>query len=229
MQKIGIIGGIGPESTIEYYRSFLATHRRSNPSGEQLPIVINSVDVRKILSMIAEMDYESAVQYLLTEIEVLHRAGASVGLIAANTPHVVFGELSKLSPLPLVSIVEATCSRAKDLKLKRLGLMGTKFTMEGSFYSAEFSKHEIEVVAPAQGDLDYIHRIYVDELLNNQFRQETRDRVLEICGRMRLENEIDGVVLGGTELPLLLQCDSWDRIPLLNTTQIHVEAVLRVV
>src|SRR5213080_4180227 len=131
MKSLGIIGGVGPESTIEYYRNIIALYREKQRDGSYPEFIINSVDLKKGLDFMAANDLAGMAEYLLEEIPKLARAGADFGLIAANTPHVVFDDVAPKSPIPLISIVEATCAAAKTRKLKRLALFGTRYTMQG--------------------------------------------------------------------------------------------------
>jgi aspartate racemase len=164
--------------------------------------------------------------YLLEEIGKLARAGANFGLISANTPHIVFDEVASKSPIPLISIVEATCAAAKTRKLRRLALFGTRFTMQGTFYPKVFSREGIELVAPDATDQDYLHDKYLNELVSGKFLPETRVALLAIVDRMKAKSDIDGVILAGTELPLILRDAGHNGIPFLDTTKIHCEAAV---
>jgi len=226
MKTVGIIGGIGPESTIEYYRSIIAGYRQLQADGTSPAIVLTSLDVNRLLGWMETNQLSEVTDYLLDALQTLARAGADFGIIAANTPHIVFDELKRRSPLPLISIVEATCSEAKQRGIHRVGLLGTRFTMQASFYPDVFARQEIAVVIPHQDEQAYLHEKYLGELLKNTFLPETRERILEIVHRMKEQNGIEGVILGGTELPLLLRDDLVHGIPLLDTTQIHVRAVV---
>src|SRR5947209_5898074 len=124
---IGIIGGIGPESTIEYYRLILSFYRGRKNDGSNPPVLINSINMKRLLGLISAGELREASVYLGKEIEKLSKAGASFGLIAANTPHIVFDDLQAASPIPLISIVEETCEHAASLGLRRVGLFGAKF------------------------------------------------------------------------------------------------------
>ncbi len=139
MKTAGIIGGIGPESTIEYYRQIVAVYRDRKPDGSYPPVLINSIDLTKMLDMIGADRLPDVTEYLLGEVCKLSRAGADFGALAANTPHVVFDALRPQSPIPLISIVEVTCQAAQVRGLKRVGLFGTRFTMQGRFYPAVFA------------------------------------------------------------------------------------------
>jgi len=225
MKTIGIVGGIGPESTIDYYKLLIAAYleRRSDDSYPQ--IIINSVDMRKLVRIMNANDLTQLADWLVAEVQKLASAGAEIGLVASNTPHIVFDDLSRRSAIPLVSIVEATCDAAQGLCLTKLGLFGSRFTMQSSFYADVFSRKGIELAVPTSDEQDWIHRHYMDELVYGIFRPETRDRFVAIAQRMRAHDGIQALILGGTELPLLLR-DVDCGIPLLDTARIHVEAVM---
>jgi aspartate racemase len=164
--------------------------------------------------------------YLLEAIEKLARAGADFGIISANTPHIVFNEVAPKSPISLISIVEATRAAAKAQNLKRLALFGTRFTMQASFYPTVFARDAIELLVPDLQDQDYIHDKYMRELIPGKFLAETRAGLLAIVDRMNATSDIDGVILAGTELPLILRDPTHNGIPFLDTTKIHVEAAV---
>jgi aspartate racemase len=225
MRTAGIIGGLGPESTIDYYRSIIARYRARKPDGGYPQVIINSLDVDKGIAMIDAGRLDELADYLAAGLEPLIRAGADFGLMAANTPHLVFDELQRQSAIPLLSIVRATADRAKALGLKNVGLFGTGFTMRASFYPEEFQRAGIALVRPTESEREFIHKKYLGELLNNQFLPETRTEILRIAQRMKAEDGVEAVVLAGTELPLLLR-ESSAEIEFLDTTVIHVEAVV---
>lgn len=226
MKTIGMIGGIAPESTIEYYRSMVAAYRELRPDGSYPPIIINSINMARILEFLNAGELAGLTEYLVGEVRKLEKAGADYGLLTANTPHIVFDEISRQSPIPLVSIVEATCSAAKELGLKKLGLFGTRFTMQGRFYPDVFTREGIALAVPTEDEQAYIHDKYLNELVKGVFLEGTRTRLLEIVDRMKQREAIQGLILGGTELPLILR-DVTDRgIPFLDTTQIHVRAII---
>jgi aspartate racemase len=226
MKTAGIIGGIGPESTVEYYRSIIVSYREQRQDGSYPSIIINSIDLKKMLDLIGASELAEVTEYLAEEVQKLARAGADVGLLAANTPHVVFDEICRQSPIPLLSIVEATCEAAKASGLKRVGLFGTRFTMQGSFYPEVFSSERIQIVAPDEDEQAYIHDKYMNELVEGVFLPETRERLLTIVDRLKEREGIEGLILGGTELPLILRNSTTAGIPFLDTTQIHVKALV---
>jgi aspartate racemase len=141
-------------------------------------------------------------------------------------PHIVFGELLRRSPIPLISIVDATREAPEELGLRRLGLFGVRSTMQGHFYPGVFSKAAITLVVPEENERVYIHDKYMNELVKGVFLPETRERLLAIVDRLAKQEHAQGVILAGTELPLILREASYG-IPFLNTTQIHVKAAVR--
>jgi aspartate racemase len=228
MKTVGIIGGIAPESTIQYYRLMIAAYRQRKPDGSYPPILINSIDMKKMLDLIGANDLAGVTNYLIGEVGRLAQAGADFALFASNTPHIVFDEVQRQTSIRLLSIVKAACDSARSRGLKRVGLFGTRFTMQGRFYADEFSRHGISIVVPNPEEQAYIHTKYMTELVAGIFLPETRDEMLAIAERLQERDRIDGLVLGGTELPLLLHDERESAIPFLDTTQIHAEsAVIR--
>jgi aspartate racemase len=139
-------------------------------------------------------------------------------------PHVVFDQLE--SPIPLISIVEATCEVAKQMGFKKLALFGTRFIMQGILYPKVFSRDGIELVVPSSEEQDYIHQIYFGELVNGVVLPETRQKLLAILDRMRSEQKIQGLILGGTELSLIFRESTALGLPILDTTRIHVNSIV---
>ena len=226
MKTLGIIGGIAPESTIDYYRTIIALYRERKPDGSYPPLLINSIDLQRVLAAAGAGELDTLTDWLLVELEKLERAGADLAILASNTPHLVFDELERRASLPLISIVAATCEVAKTRGLKSLALFGTRFTMQAPGYRDVFSKHGIAVIVPEPADQDYIHEKYMSELVAGVFLPETRAGLLAIVDRMATQGNSDGVILGGTELPLILREPSHNGIPFLNTTRIHCEAAV---
>jgi len=226
MKTVGVIGGIGPESTIEYYRQLIAFYRAQHPDGSYPPIIINSINLKTMVDLFEVNDLAKVIEILVSEIQKLANAGAECGLLAANTPHIVFDEIQRLSPIPLVSIVEATCEVAQTLGLKRLALFGTRFTMQAKFYPDVFSKAAITLVMPQIQEQNLIHDKYMNELVKGIILPETRQRLLAIVDRLKEQEGVDGLILGGTELPLILGEITDRGIPFLDTTRIHAQAMV---
>ena len=223
MKTLGIIGGLGPESTVDYYQRIIAVYREHTGDRHYPEFVIVSVDLRKGLDFLDANDLSGIANYLLEGIDKLARAGADFGIISANTPHIVFDEVAPKSPIPLISIVEATCAAAKARELKRLALFGTRYTMKASFYPKVFSREGIELLVPEPNDQNWIHDKYFSELVPGKFLADTRAGLLAIVDRIKARSDIDGVILAGTDLPLILCDPHHNGIPFLDTTKIHVE------
>ena len=226
MKTVGIIGGVGPESTIEYYRFIIAGYRERKGDGSYPSIIINSVDLNQLIAWMNANELDNAAEYLVREIERLARAGADFGALASNTPHIVFDQIRARSPIPLISIVESACEAVQALGMKRPGLFGTRFTMQGQFYPEVFKRAGLPIILPNESEQTFIHEKYMGELLNNVFLPETREGLFVIADRMKEIDRIDGLILGGTELPLLMRADKRCTIPLLDTTRIHVERIV---
>lgn len=223
MKLLGIIGGTGPESTIDYYRLFVATYQKHRPDGSYPPLIINSIDLTKVLNLVSTNDLAGLTDYLLQEIHRLERAGVTIGLLAANTPHIVFDELQQSSPIPLISIVETVCQETIARQLKRIGLFGPRITMQGGFYQKVFERESLELVIPNIAEQEYIHTHYMTELVKGIFRAETREHLIDISQRLQREQGIEGLILGGTELSLLLRDENRIDVPILDAARLHVE------
>jgi aspartate racemase len=229
VKSLGIVGGIGPESTIEYYRFILDGYRSRVPDGSAPRIIIDSLDVNRAIALLEANDLAGLTSYLSESVERLARAGAEIALFAANTPHLVFEEVQQRSPISLLSIVQAACDHARGLGLRRLGLLGTGFTMRAKFFPEVFARAGIDLVVPNETERGLIHEKYIHELLKNQFLPETRAALLGIIDRMRKDERIDALLLAGTELPLLLRGAEPAGITFLDTTLIHVAAAVEAI
>jgi aspartate racemase len=224
-ESVGIVGGLGPESTIDYYRRILEAWGRENRSAAP-SIVIDSLDVQRALHLV-DKDRPALTEYLLASLQRLARAGVDFAAMTANTAHIVFDELAARSPIPLLSIVEVCAQEGQRRSLSRLGLLGTRFTMEAPFYPEVCARYGIAVVPPNAADRAWVHERYVGQLLKGEFRDDTRRELTSLVTRLRDEERIDGIILGGTELPLLLPSPVIAGIPALDTTALHVAAIVK--
>jgi len=225
MKTLGLIGGTGPESTIDYYRLLTAQYREKM-DGASPPVVINSVDLKKMITWMGANELDKVTGYLVEQFETLERAGVDFAALTANTPHIVFDEIKSRVNLPLISIVEAACERAQKLGLKSVGLFGTRYTMQAPFYPKVFSRTDIKLVTPNAEEQEYIHEKYFGELLKDTFLPETRARFLEIADEMKACDYVEAIILGGTEILLLLRTEEHNGIQLLDTTRIHVDRLI---
>jgi len=225
MTTVGLIGGLGPETTIDYYRRIVAAWQAVDPASAP-SIIIDSIDVQKVFRFVAS-DRTALADYLSKSVERLSNAGADFAAITANMPHLVFDEVDARSPVPLISIIAVCANEAARRGLRRLLLLGTRFTMESPMYPDGLRLRGIDVVVPSGPDQLFIHEHYAGEMVKGIFRDDVRERVVSIIGLAREAENIDGVILGGTELAILLPFDTIAGLPALNTTAIHVDAIVK--
>ncbi len=228
MKKLGLVGGMGPESTIPYYHDIVyGVHEKI---GEKFfpNLVIESVNVFDVLELISKEKYDEVFEYLMKAINNLTAGGADFAALTANTPHIIFDRLKEASPIPLVSIVEAVCDEAVSQNLKKIGLLGTIFTMTGEFFKKPFSKNGIEIIAPKKEEMEFINEKISTELELGIVKKDTLLEFQKIIKRMKDENNIQAVVLGCTELPILLN-DEVSPVPCLDTVKIHVQALINMI
>jgi aspartate racemase len=226
MKKIGLVGGMGPESTLEYYRGIIDAFKDGKGQLNYPEILIYSVNLSEFLALMRAGAHEKVLTLLRSKLEALKNAGADFAALTANTPHLYIDQLQERSPLPLVSIVEATCNEAFIKGLKRPGLFGTGFTMAATFYQKVFSSREMKIELPHPDEREILNRKLFEEIEQGIFTSETRNLLVTIMERMVREQGIDSLILGCTEFPLILTEPEYAGIPMLNTTQIHVNAIV---
>ena len=144
MKKLGLVGGMGPESTIPYYHDIVYSVQKKLGKSQFPEISIESVDLFKVTGYCASKEYDKLVDYLFKAIDNLTKSGCDFAALSANTPHIVFDELKKKSKIPLISIIEATADEAQKKSMKKIGLLGTVFTMEGDFFKKPFIDKNID-------------------------------------------------------------------------------------
>lgn len=225
MKTIGILGGMAPESTAEYYRILISLTRKGDWGRKYPEIIIYSLDFDQFYKNLSAGNNSEVISILSNGIDVLERAGADFGLMASNTPHMFFDEVKRNSSIFLLSIVRATAEEAMRRNYEKVGLLGTSFTMDGNFYKKEFEKKGIHLTVPNEEERKYIHGKIFEEIADGKFVKETRNEIFRIVERMKNEDGIDAAVLGCTELPLLLKEEEL-TLPFLNTTKIHARAAL---
>ena len=225
MKKLGLVGGMGPESTIPYYHD-IVYGVKDRVGNDFFPnLTIESVNVFEVLRLCGEQKYDELTDYLMKAINNLVNSGADFVALSANTPHIVFHKLQERSVVPLVSIVEATRDEAIRLNKHRLGLLGTVFTMTGDFFRMPFENSGIEIVVPTREEMEFVNLKISSELENGIVKEKTLESFRKIIGRMQKENGIEAIILGCTELPLLLN-DEVSPVPCLDTMKIHVETLI---
>lgn len=220
-KRIGILGGISHESTIKYYE--LLTRKYFEKFGDYYypEIVIFSLDFQKFTDLENSGDKEGYITYIMEGIDSLQGAGVDFIVMAANSPHAVFPEVQKRAKVPMLSIVEITAQAAKKAGVKKALLLGIKFTMQSSFYSETFRKLDMEMLVPKESEQDIVNNIIFQELVVGAIKDESRRKLLEIIG----EYDADAVILGCTELPLLLSQKDMDK-KVFNPLELHVQAAL---
>ncbi len=226
MKRIGIIGGLGPEATMDYYKEIINAFKNVSDDLNYPEIIIYSINMPGFLDLMKLKKYEQAADLLLQKIDALKLAGAEFAAISANTPHFLFDNLKERSEIPLISIVESTCKEAFKRGYKRLGLLGTGFTMNTSFYPDVFKKNGIEIVMPDKNDKELINQKLFSEIELGIFKDETRELLIGVIDKMVKQHKIDSIILGCTEFPLILTQPTYAGIPVLNTTQLHVKEIV---
>ena len=224
MTMLGLVAVFGAESTIDYYRRMVETWERVEPSAAP-SIVIDLLDAPRLLHL-AATDHSALAEFLLVSLRRLDAAGVDFAAMTANTAHIVFDELAARSPVPLLSIVDVCVDEAQRRGLRRLALLGTRYTMEAALFPDACARRGIDIVLPDPADRVWVHERYVGQLLKGDLRDATRLEFLALVRRLRDERDIDGVILGGTELPPLLRSPLLEGVPALDTTGIHVAAIV---
>ena len=221
MKRIGILGGMSYESTLKYYSLILQKYFEKFNDYQYPEIVIFSLNFQKLIDYELGDDREKYIEYLMSGIKSLEKSGVNFIIMAANSPHAVFEELNNLSNIPILSIVKATIKKAKHENMEKLLLLGIKFTMQSSFYQNYCKTLGIEVITPTEAEQDEINAIIFDELVVGLFKQESKIKLKQIINNYK----VDGVILGCTELPLILNQKETD-VKLLDTVELHTEATL---
>lgn len=225
MKKLGLVGGMGPESTIPYYHDIVYGVQEKLGSNVFPELTIESVNVFEVLQLCGEKKYNELTDYLMNAINNLVNSGSDFIALSANTPHIVFDDLKEKSTVPLVSIIEAARDEAVRLNMRKLGLFGTSFTMAGEFFKKPFYDSDIEIVIPAEEEMEFINKKITSELELGVVKEETLQAFQEIIVRMKRESEIEAIILGCTELPLLLN-DAVSAVPCLDTMKIHIKSLI---
>lgn len=226
MKKVGIVGGLGPEATVDYYQSIISIFQEKIGSKEDLPeLFINSINMYKMFRMLTNGETQEVIHYLTDAVQKLEDVGADFVVMCGNTPHIVFEQIQQKVQVPMISIVEETLIKAQEFRLEKIGLIGTKFTMENDFFRKPFISNNIKIVVPNQSEQEYIHRKIVEELENGIVNNESKEEFLSIINQMIDRDGIQGIVLGCTELPLIIKNDDLN-IYSLNTAEIHINKIM---
>lgn len=224
MKKIGLVGGIGPASTVDYYLGLIERCRAELGENVYPEIVIDSVSLTTATDFFAQNDFDGNAQLMLKSLADLKAAGAEIAAITANTEHIVWDKIKDFFEIPVVSIVEATADEILRKGYKRVLILGTIFTMKSGLYEKPLIERGITPIIPKDEDKEKIANLFFPNLENGIVIAEDKSKMLEIVGKIARENSADAVLLGCTELPLMIKEGDLD-VPLLNTTQIHINAI----
>jgi len=224
-KRIGILGGLTAESTVLYYQHIFKTYEKRYGDLGYPETVIYDVSFQRFADWMGVEDWDSIEEALLDGLKRLDAAGADFAVIATNTMHILYDRLSERSPVPLISIVDATAEAIKEQGLTVVGLLGTRFTMEKPFYVEGLKRHGVEAIVPEKEERGYIDRVVFQELAKGELREDSRNRFLEIIDGL-VERGAQGIVLGCTEIPLLVRPEHTD-VKLFDTAVIHADKALR--
>ena len=224
-KRIGILGGMTAESTVSYYVHIFKRYEELHGDLGYPDMVIYDVSFQRFSDWMGVEDWASIEEALLEGLGRLQAAGADFAVIATNTMHLLFDKLEARSPIPLISIVDATAEAIKAEGLDTIGLLGTKFTMEKPFYVEGLKRHGIEALVPGKEERDYVNRVVFDELTYGRLLDTSRERYLEVIDGL-VGRGAQGVVLGCTEIPLLVTPEHTD-VKLFDTAVIHAEKALQ--
>lgn len=228
MKKLGLVGGMGPESTIVYYHDIVFGVQKKLGTQVFPTLTVESVDMYEMLELCSKNSYDELVEFLLKPINTLINCGADYIAMSANTPHIVFDRLKEKTDIPLISIVDTACCEARRRQYRKLALFGTIFTMKSDFYKKPFRMQGMEIITPAEEEMAFINQKLASELEFGIVKADTLASFKEIITRMKKEDSIDAVILGCTELPLLLS-DKVSPVPCLDTMQIHIDTLVNLI
>jgi aspartate racemase len=223
-KRIGILGGMTPESTITYYQHIVRTYQRRFGTHAFPAIVIYSVSFQQLEDWMEAGEWDEVARVLADGLRRLAAAGADFAVIATNTMHLLFDRLERESPIPLISIVDATARAIGRAGLRTVGLLGTRFAMEKPFYADGLARHGIRTIVPDREEREDIHRVIMRELSFGDLRESSRRRYVEIIENL-VRQGAEGAVLGCTEIPLLIKAGD-APVPVFDTAVLHAEEAL---
>jgi aspartate racemase len=225
VKKIGIIGGMSPESTIEYYKILVKEYNKMMGGVHGPSLMIESLDLEPLRKWMVADEWQKVYQTIFKGMKNLIAGGAEWLLMATNTPHMVYDQLRESVPKPIISIMDATAIEIKKKNIKTVGLLGTKFTMEKRFYKEALAKHDIVRIVPEEKERDYINRVIWEELCLHKITPEAKKGYLKIIDQLK-QRGAEGIILGCTEIPLLIQQKD-TTLPVFDTTTIHAKRALQ--
>lgn len=225
MKTIGLIGGITPESTILYYRILNELSSKQFGGSHSCKLILNSVDFEEIVKL-QKLDRWDVLNGIMADAAIsLEKAGANYILICANTMHLTIDAVRESVSIPVIHIAEATAKQIVHKKLSTVALLGTKYTMENSFFIDVLKSHGIETIIPNKNDRQIIHDVIYDELSKGVLNPDSKQSYLKIIQKL-IDAGAEGIILGCTEIPLLILQDDVN-VPTFDTTTIHATEVFK--
>lgn len=224
MRKVGIVGGLGPASTIDYYREIINRFRKEKGDDQYPEIVIDSINMGELVKGIETQDFYSVAGQLLKSISNLERAGAGFAAIASNSPHIVWDLIKDKAHVPLISIIDAACDYITRHNYKKVLIFATKFTMKNGLYSKALSGRNIDWVLPDREDIEILGDIIYPNLENGIVVERDKQRMISIAERYIMQYGADSILLGCTEIPLMIKSGDVS-VPIINTTEIHIDKI----
>ena len=226
MKKIGLVGGTGPESTLMYYKELNSRIDKITDGTAMPDIAIESVNFRKAWDYVCSERYDLLTDYLAEKVTCLQNSGAEVISLTAVTMHLVIDDIIAKTNADLISIPKAVCKEALSAGYKKIGLLGTIFTMEKDYMKKDFLEAGIEVCVPDKEDRDLVAKRIYEELEAGIVKESTLKELQGIISKMRDEKGIEAVVLGCTELPLILNSGNCP-VPCLDSVEIHINELIK--
>ncbi|MFZ5990141.1 MAG: aspartate/glutamate racemase family protein [Bacillota bacterium] len=224
MKKVGIVGGLGPASTIDYYREIIEIYRKVNGNDNYPEIVIDSMNMGELVKEIEARNFNSVANQILNSISNLEKAGASFAAIASNSPHIVWDLIKDKTNIPLISIINTTCDYIAKHDYRKVLIFATKFTMKNGLYSNALTKRNIDWILPNEDDIEILGDIIYPNLENGIVIEEDKKKMITIAEKYIEQHSADSILLGCTEIPLMIKSNDVS-VPVINTTQIHIEKI----
>lgn len=224
MKKIGLIGGIGPASTVAYYLGLIQKSLNEQNNSIYPEIVIDSVNMLRHDAALEKGDYSILGEYLLSSLSNLKAAGAELAAITANTEHIVWDRICNHFPLPVINIVEETIKELKRLQFKKVLIFGTELTLRSGLYERALTANGIKAMTPSDAEISLLGKLIYPNLENGIVIPRDKEKMIALANQYIEKENIEALILGCTELPLAIKAKDVN-VPIVNTTQVHINAI----
>ena len=228
MKKLGIVGGLGPASTIDYYREIIENYRKVKGDDNYPEIVIDSINMGKLVTEIEANNLNSVANQLLNSISNLEKAGANFAAIASNSPHIAWDLIKDKTPIPIISIIDAVCDYIAHQNYYKVLIFATKFTMKNGLYSNALTNRNIDWILPNENDIETLGDIIYPNLENGIVIKEDKERMIGIAEKYIGQHGADSILLGCTEIPLMIKSNDVS-VPVINSTEIHIDKISEII